>query len=92
MRACSVHDWILDEVESRDPDRVEREMVCPARIAVLDCDNAEVPEWPQRLLEDWNHLFVRLIPDPANPTGAVIDVQVRGNPIVKLGVILHPAT
>jgi hypothetical protein len=76
VHARAVVERILDELESRQPDRVEVEVVGAARAADRDRAGSQVGERLEPLFEDRAHAIVALQVDAANPARSVVDVEI----------------
>src|SRR5262249_44954828 len=82
--------WVLDELKTRETYRVEREMVSSLRAAVGEGGDAEIPERRHPRLEDRSHHSITLEIDPADPSRAVIQVEVAGElRMLRLGLHRH---
>jgi len=71
-------DGILDELKARQPDRLIRQMIGPARVANRQSRHPEVFERFHPRLEDRRDRLVPLQVNAANRPGPVIDVEVAG--------------
>ena len=78
MRALPVFDFILNELESRQSNCVERQVICSAGVPHRHCRGAEVFERLEPGFEDGDDGRVFLRVNAAQFSGAVIDIEVRG--------------
>ena len=90
VRAGLVVHVVLDELEARDADGVEAEVVSAAGVAVGDGGDAEVFEGGDPLGEDGADGGVALGVDAADFAGAVVDVEVGADELL-LGLDLKGA-
>src|SRR5207253_2296095 len=77
VRPRAVFHFILYELESRDPDRIERQVVGAARVTHRDGRRAQVIERLEPLREDrsYRRIFLRI--DTADLPRAIVHVEVR---------------
>src|SRR5215472_16854743 len=79
MRARSVIERILNELEAGNPDRVERLVIGAARVSHGNRADSQIREGSDPLLEDGSDGRVLLQVDAANFSRPVVDVEVSGN-------------
>src|SRR3954462_12316616 len=76
MRARAVVHRILNELEARNPERIEGLVIRSTGIGRRYCRRVQIGKGRQPLLEDWSDLRIPLRVDAANRAGAVVDVEV----------------
>src|SRR5690349_4852775 len=88
MRDRLVFDLVLDELKTRQANRVEREMVRPVGVRRRQRRRAQIAKRLQPLSKDRMHAFVALQVDAANLACPIVEVVVRGQ-FVKLRTTLN---
>src|SRR5215470_16867682 len=79
MRARPVVEHVLNKLESRDTDGIERLMIRTAGVTHGDAADPEVRERRNPLLEAGGDRGILLQIDSANLAGAIINVEVSGD-------------
>src|SRR5215470_13303214 len=74
-----VLDRILDELETRNADRVERKVVGSTGVTHGKRGHAQVPEGLHPCFEDWRHGFVFLHVHAADLPRTIVHVKVSSN-------------
>ena len=82
VRAREIIDRILNELKTGQPHRIERQMIGAAGVADGHGGGAEIVERSQPGLENRPHGVVALQIHAADPTGAVIEIEIGGKQFV----------
>src|SRR5579871_97924 len=78
MRAAAILQRILNELECRQTDTVERDVVRAPRVPNRQRGRAQILQRLHPSLEDWTRLVVVLDVDAADLAAAVVEVIVSG--------------
>src|SRR5882672_2029555 len=88
VRPAVVFHGILNELESRQTDSVEREMIRSARVSNAERRHSETPEGLHPCLKYRRNRFVALQENTSNRACTVVDVEIAGEFRV-FGLQLH---
>src|SRR6267142_1391853 len=88
VRPAAVLHGILNELESRQPHCIEREVICSAGVSNAERGHSEIPEWLHPGLKYRRHCFVALQVNTSNRTRTVVHVEISGE-LRVVGLQLH---
>src|SRR6266446_3454429 len=78
VRPAVVLHGVLNELESRQPHGIEREMIRSARVSNAERGHSEISEWLHPGLKYGRHGFVALQVYTSNGTGTVVHIEISG--------------